>query len=84
MENSPVVRLEQRTTHIAVFIGPREKALYERLCAKKDATASQTVRRPVRRYVEGYAGRPSIPRAEAKRLGWGPRETGEDCGDSAG
>ncbi len=40
--------IENRTARLTILIDPREKALFERLCVREDATSSQVVRRLIR------------------------------------
>jgi hypothetical protein len=61
------VTLEDRTARLTVLVDPRKKALFERLCAEEDATASQVVRRLIRRYIEERTGQPWLPRGESAK-----------------
>lgn len=53
--------LEERTARLTVLIDPRKKAVFERLCAADDTTASQVVRRLIRQYIEERMGEPWTP-----------------------
>jgi len=55
---------EERTARLTILIDPRKKTVFEKLCADEDATASQVVRRLIRRYIEERTGRPWKPAAE--------------------
>lgn len=56
---------EDRTARLTVLIDPRKKALFERLCAQEDATASQVVRRMIRHYIEERTGKPWVPAGDS-------------------
>ena len=58
--------LEDRTARLTILIDPRKKALFERLCAERDTTPSQVVRRLIRDYIERRTGKPWTP-PRAKR-----------------
>jgi Ribbon-helix-helix protein len=58
------VTLETRTARLTILIDPRKKAVFERLCAEDDVTASQMVRKFIRAYIEGKTGRPWRPEDE--------------------
>ncbi len=60
---------EDRTARLTVLIDPRKKALFERLCAERDATPSQVVRQLIRRYIEEQTGRPWSPEESDLRHG---------------
>lgn len=55
------MNLEERTARLTVLIDPRKKAVFERLCAAEDTTASQVVRRLIRQYIEERTGEPWSP-----------------------
>jgi hypothetical protein len=59
------VAQEDRTARLTVLIDPRKKALFERLCAERDTTPSQVVRKLIRRYIEEQTGKPWSPGAAA-------------------
>lgn len=48
--------MENRTARLTVLIDPDKKAVFERLCAQEDVTASQMVRKLVRDYIEQRLG----------------------------
>lgn len=56
-----MVHVEERTARLTVLIDPRKKAVFERLCAAEDTTASQVVRRLIRQYIEEKIGQPWTP-----------------------
>jgi hypothetical protein len=43
--------MENRTARLTVLIDPRKKQLFEEICARKDLTPSQVVRRLIRQYI---------------------------------
>ena len=53
--------MENRTARLTVLIDPRKKKLFEEICAEKDLTPSQVVRRLVRQYVIDNAGARNLP-----------------------
>ena len=53
MENAAV---EQRTARLTLLIDPKKKAVFDRLCAQEDVTASQKVRQFIRDYIEQQLG----------------------------
>lgn len=63
----PRLPLEDRTARLTVLIDPRKKALFERLCAERDTTPSQVVRKLIRRYIEEQTGKPWSPAAPIGR-----------------
>jgi hypothetical protein len=71
-----IVTLEDRTARLTVLIDPRKKAVFERLCAREDATPSQVVRRLIRRYIEERTGEPWVPPAEEASKPAGARREG--------
>lgn len=48
--------VEQRTARLTLLIDPKKKAVFERLCAQEDVTASQKVRQFIRAYIEQQLG----------------------------
>jgi hypothetical protein len=58
--------MEQRTARLTILIDPRKKAVFERLCAAEDTTASQVVRRLIRQYIEERLGEPWTPPGDGK------------------
>lgn len=53
--------MESRTARLTVLIDPRKKALFEEICAQKDLTPSQVVRRLIRQYIIDNAGGRALP-----------------------
>lgn len=60
--------IENRTARLTILIDPREKALFERLCVREDATSSQVVRRLIREYIEHRLGHPWHPADDPAEL----------------
>ncbi|WP_041646272.1 CopG family transcriptional regulator [Aromatoleum aromaticum] len=52
---------ESRTARLTLLIDPQKKKLFEEICASKDLTPSQVVRRLIRRYVQENAGSRELP-----------------------
>jgi len=52
---------EQRTARLTILIDPDKKSVFEHLCALKDVTPSQVVRRLIREFIEQQSGRPWQP-----------------------
>lgn len=48
--------MEQRTARLTLLIDPNKKAIFDKLCAKEDVTASQKVRQFIRDYIEQQLG----------------------------
>ena len=48
--------MESRTARLTLLIDPKKKALFEKLCAQEDVTASQKVRQLIREYIEEHLG----------------------------
>lgn len=53
--------MENRTARLTVLIDPRKKQLFEEICAQRDLTPSQVVRRLVRQYIIDNAGDRELP-----------------------
>jgi antitoxin component of RelBE/YafQ-DinJ toxin-antitoxin module len=53
--------LENRTARLTILIDPRKKKLFEEICASKDLTPSQVVRKLIRQYVIDNAGGRDLP-----------------------
>lgn len=53
--------MENRTARLTVLIDPRKKKLFEEICAEKDLTPSQVVRKLIRQYVQENAGNRELP-----------------------
>jgi hypothetical protein len=52
---------ENRTARLTLLIDPEKKKLFEEICASKDLTASQVVRRLIRQYIQENAGNRELP-----------------------
>ncbi|NMF90201.1 CopG family transcriptional regulator [Aromatoleum petrolei] len=52
---------ENRTARLTLLIDPEKKKLFEEICASKDLTPSQVVRRLIRQYVQENAGNRPLP-----------------------
>lgn len=52
---------ESRTARLTLLIDPQKKKLFEEICASKDLTPSQVVRRLIRQYVQENAGSRELP-----------------------
>ena len=48
--------MESRTARLTILIDPQKKKIFEEICAAKDLTSSQVVRRLVRQYIIDNAG----------------------------
>jgi antitoxin component of RelBE/YafQ-DinJ toxin-antitoxin module len=53
--------MENRTARLTVLIDPRKKKLFEEICAQRDLTPSQVVRRLIRQYIIDNAGGRKLP-----------------------
>jgi hypothetical protein len=52
-------KTENRIARLTILIDPTKKRIFEEICAAKDLTPSQVVRRLIRQYViENAGGRP--------------------------
>jgi hypothetical protein len=50
--------MENRTARLTILIDPRKKKIFEELCAIRDVTPSQVVRKLIRQWIiENAAGR---------------------------
>jgi antitoxin component of RelBE/YafQ-DinJ toxin-antitoxin module len=52
---------ENRTARLTLLIDPEKKKIFEEICAGKDLTASQVVRRLIRQYILENAGNRELP-----------------------
>lgn len=59
--NSLAPDMENRTARLTVLIDPRKKQLFEEICAQRDLTPSQVVRRLIRQYIVDNAGGRELP-----------------------
>ena len=53
--------MENRTARLTIQIDPQKKKIFEEICAEKDLTSSQVVRRLVRQYIIDNAGNRELP-----------------------
>jgi hypothetical protein len=53
--------MENRTARLTILIDPDKKKLFEEICAAKDLTSSQVVRRLIRQYIVDNAGNRELP-----------------------
>ena len=53
--------MEKRTARLTLLIDPRKKKIFEEVCASKDVTPSQVVRRLIRQYIVENAGERKLP-----------------------
>jgi hypothetical protein len=53
--------MEKRTARLTILIDPQKKKIFEEICAAKDLTSSQVVRRLVREYIIENAGERELP-----------------------
>lgn len=52
---------ENRTARLTLLIDPEKKKIFEEICASKDLTASQVVRRLIRQFIQENAGNRELP-----------------------
>ena len=52
---------ETRTARLTLLIDPQKKRIFEEICASKDLTPSQVVRRLIRQYIQENAGTRELP-----------------------
>ncbi|MGL1834543.1 CopG family transcriptional regulator [Rhodocyclaceae bacterium SMB388] len=52
---------EKRTARLTLLIDPRKKKIFEEICASRDLTPSQVVRRLIRQYIQENAGDRVLP-----------------------
>jgi len=55
------VMKENRTARLTLLIDPEKKKIFEEICASKDLTPSQVVRRLIRQYIQDNAGNRELP-----------------------
>jgi len=53
--------MESRTARLTILIDPQKKKIFEEICAAKDLTSSQVVRRLIRQYIIDNAGNRELP-----------------------
>jgi hypothetical protein len=63
--------MENRTARLTILIDPRKKKIFEELCAGRDVTPSQVVRKLIRQWIIENAGDRELP-------GWLTRASGSE------
>jgi len=63
--------MENRTARLNILIDPRKKKIFEELCAGRDVTPSQVVRKLIRQWIIENAGDRELP-------GWLTRASGSE------
>jgi len=53
--------MEKRTARLTILIDPEKKRIFEEICAAKDLTSSQVVRKLIRQYIIDNAGDRELP-----------------------
>jgi hypothetical protein len=53
--------MENRTARLTILVDPRKKKIFEEICAAKDVTPSQVVRKLIRQYIIDNAGERELP-----------------------
>lgn len=53
--------METRTSRLTILIDPRKKKIFEEICAGRDLTSSQVVRKLIRQYIVENAGDRKLP-----------------------
>jgi hypothetical protein len=53
--------MENRTARLTILVDPRKKKVFEELCAARDVTASQVVRKLIRQWIIENAGERELP-----------------------
>lgn len=53
--------MEKRTARLTLLIDPQKKKLFEEICAERDLTPSQVVRRMIRQYIIDNAEGRELP-----------------------
>ena len=46
--------MENRTARLTLLIDPAKKQIFEEICARRDITSSQVIRKMIREYVQQY------------------------------
>jgi len=63
--------MENRTARLTILVDPRKKKIFEELCAARDVTPSQVVRKLIRQWI--------IENADGRELpSWLTRASGSD------
>lgn len=53
--------MENRTARLTILVDPRKKKIFEEVCASRDLTPSQVVRKLVRQWIIDNAGERKLP-----------------------
>ena len=53
--------MENRTARLTLLIDPEKKRIFEEICAARDLTPSQVVRKMIRQYILDNAGNRELP-----------------------
>lgn len=53
--------MESRTARMTILIDPIKKQIFDEICAQQDLTASQVIRKLMRRYIIENAGSRELP-----------------------
>jgi ribbon-helix-helix protein len=53
--------MENRTARLTILVDPRKKKIFEEICAARDVTPSQVVRRLIRQWIIENAGERELP-----------------------
>jgi hypothetical protein len=53
--------MENRTARLTILVDPRKKKIFEELCAARDVTPSQVVRKLIRQWIIENAGERELP-----------------------
>jgi hypothetical protein len=53
--------MENRSARLTVLVDPRKKKIFEELCAARDVTPSQVVRKLIRQWIIENAGERELP-----------------------
>ena len=59
--------MENRTARLTILVDPRKKKIFEELCAGRDVTPSQVVRKLIRDYIEYRTGKPWDPEKSVRK-----------------
>ena len=54
--------MENRTARLTLLIDPEKKRIFEEICAARDLTPSQVVRKMIRQYILDNAGNRELPK----------------------
>ena len=53
--------MENRTARLTILVDPRKKKIFEEVCASRDLTPSQVVRKLIRQWIIENAGDRKLP-----------------------